>query len=73
MVRQVLCLTNNGNVWGSVDDEEDLSATVFMVITDDSLYFAADVIDDSYSFGDIKMLFNYFWGCTILEEISIMK
>ncbi len=43
---------NNGNVWNNVDDMEDLNATVFMAITDDSLYFAAEVIDDSYSFDD---------------------
>ncbi|MBN2414564.1 T9SS type A sorting domain-containing protein [bacterium] len=39
------------NVWESVDDSDDLSATVYMAIDDNNLYVAADVIDDSYSFG----------------------
>jgi hypothetical protein len=37
---------------GTVSDENDLSATVYMAIDDDYLYYAADVIDDSYSYGD---------------------
>ena len=41
-----------GNVFLSVDNEDDLSATVYLAIDDNYLYFAADVIDDSYYFGD---------------------
>ena len=43
---------NTGNVFQSVDNEDDLSATVYLAIDDEYLYFAADVIDDSYYFGD---------------------
>jgi len=37
---------------GTVDGDDDLTGTVYLAIDDDYLYFAADVIDDSYSFGD---------------------
>ena len=41
-----------GGVWSNVDDEQDLSGTVYLAIDDDYLYFAADVIDDDYHFGE---------------------
>ena len=41
-----------GGVFSSVDDESDLNATVYMAIDDDYLYYAADVIDDDYYFGE---------------------
>ena len=41
-----------GGVYSSVDDESDLNATVYMAIDDDYLYYAADVIDDDYYFGE---------------------
>jgi len=41
-----------GHVWNTVDNEDDLNATVYLAIDDEFLYFAADVIDDSYYFGD---------------------
>ena len=41
-----------GNVFQSVDGEDDLSATVYLAIDDEYLYYAADVLDDSYYFGD---------------------
>ena len=42
-----------GNVFQSVDDNgEDLVATVYLAVDDEYLYFAADVLDDSYYFGD---------------------
>ena len=41
-----------GGVWSNVDNEEDLSATVYLAIDDDYIYFAADVIDDDYHFGE---------------------
>jgi len=37
---------------GTVDGDDDLTGTVYLAIDDDYLYFAADVIDDSYSFGE---------------------
>ena len=37
---------------GTVDSDDDLTGTVYLAIDDDYLYFAADVIDDSYSFGE---------------------
>lgn len=37
---------------GTVDNDNDLTGTVYLAIDDNYLYFAADVIDDSYSFGD---------------------
>ncbi len=43
---------STGGVWASVDDEADLSATVYLAIDDDYIYFAADVIDDDYHFGE---------------------
>ncbi len=36
----------------AVDDDNDLSGTVYLAIDEDYLYFAADVIDDSYYFGE---------------------
>ncbi|RMF10870.1 MAG: T9SS C-terminal target domain-containing protein [Candidatus Neomarinimicrobiota bacterium] len=36
---------------GSVDDDNDLTGTVFMAIDDDYLYLAGDVVDNVYSFG----------------------
>lgn len=36
---------------GSIDDNADLSATVFMAIDDDNLYIAADVVDNVYNYG----------------------
>ena len=41
-----------GGVWSNVDDESDLNGTVYLAIDDDYLYFAADVIDDDYHFGE---------------------
>ena len=41
-----------GGVWSNVDDDQDLSGTVYLAIDDDYLYFAADVIDDDYHFGE---------------------
>ena len=35
---------------GSFDDDNDLTATCYLAIDDDYFYFAADVIDDVYSF-----------------------
>ena len=37
---------------GTVDGDDDLTGTVYLAIDDDYLYFAADVIDDSYSYGE---------------------
>lgn len=37
---------------GTVSDDDDLTGTVYLAIDDDYLYFAADVIDDSYSYGE---------------------
>ena len=37
---------------GTVDDEDDLSGTVYLAVDDDYLYFAADVVDDTYYFGE---------------------
>ena len=42
----------NGGVWASVDNEADLTGTVYLAIDDDYLYFAADVVDDDYHFGN---------------------
>ena len=41
-----------GHVWSNVDDEEDLSGTVYLAIDDDYLYFAADIVDDDYYYGE---------------------
>jgi len=41
----------DNNVFGDVDDFNDLSANIYMAIDDDALYVAADVIDDVYNFG----------------------
>ena len=43
---------STGGVWASVDDEADLNGTVYLAIDDDYIYFAADVIDDDYHFGE---------------------
>ena len=43
---------STGGVWASVDDESDLNATVYLAIDNDYIYFAADVIDDDYYFGE---------------------
>ena len=43
---------STGGVWAAVDDEEDLNGTVYLAIDDDYIYFAADVIDDDYHFGE---------------------
>ena len=37
---------------GAVDNDNDLTGTVYLAVDDDYLYFAADVVDDSYYFGD---------------------
>ncbi|MCA9731189.1 MAG: T9SS type A sorting domain-containing protein [Deferribacteres bacterium] len=36
---------------GSFDDDNDLTATIYIAIDNEYLYFAADVIDNVYSFG----------------------
>lgn len=37
---------------GSVDNDDDLTGTVYLAIDNDYLYFAADVVDDDYYFGE---------------------
>ena len=37
---------------GNVDSDGDLTGTVYLAVDDDYLYFAADVVDDSYSYGE---------------------
>ncbi|MBS1272265.1 MAG: hypothetical protein MAGBODY4_01405 [Candidatus Marinimicrobia bacterium] len=58
---------------GSFDDDNDLTATIWLALDAEYLYIAADIIDDSYHHGDgdwwnqdaIEMflgLYDYKWG-----------
>ena len=54
---------------------EDLNATVYLAVDNDYLYFAADVIDDSYSYTSDgnwweQDALQLLWDCMILEALS---
>ena len=48
----VVGVSNNSwltpKVWGTVDDDQDLTGQVYIAVDDSFLYVAADVIDDVY-------------------------
>ncbi len=47
----VLKPTTNHIPAGSITDDADLTATVYLAVDDDNLYIAADVVDNVYNYG----------------------